>query len=1067
MRLVGKKLYRTGPLKLFNQNKKISGPSPEQLEKMRKDRERFQMREQLKAEMRDKEKEDWKGEAMRDLYDPEQKALFERRKQLADDVGSGAAARRGAEAGLKAQMAAAGGGRGSAAARMRGLARAGEAGVRGAAAQGAGAAAQQFGMLGQAGQGRFDQMRSDKMGRLGFYQKSRGLDVAEKAAEQQAAATRAANQSTGKASGGEIFKEFKRKNGKIEGPGTETSDSIRAMLSDGEFVVNAKTVRGLGEAMGGEGKEESRKKGAGFLYDLQTKYGDKKPVKKMGGGMMLADLGAHAAKRGLMGKKFQGAGEIASEAVDLKKGFDEKKQKDLKLSKGGVIHHPVKATPQDLLKKKKSGGEIKKDKDKGLSTKEKWNLGLAIGQAAIGARAKALQAEKDRKHKLAEGLRESYKTLAQAGNALIGSGVALKDGGWIQSAVKKPGALRAVAKKDKLIKGDEKLSASDLNKLASKAKKSGDSLLSKRVNLAKTFAKMRKAKGGEVEYAKGGKVEITPKAKQIPKELEKASKMHKSQAERLKKMGFKDGGHINLGKGVKAKRKYREAIGWESDKIFDKKAEKDYKKGDTGYKNYKGEKSVTPVEMSLGGFLGKVGKIGLGAGKGFLMSGGNPIGAVVGGAKGAMDVKAEDDQKAQEKRQIEAKAQSEQASKMSQAGKELASGEVELKHGGDVKQSKEDLELQKFLDFHFPKGKKVETDPEKKAWEAISKEKGSVEPVKMETGGIMKKLTSGDSAMGTYGGGDFLVEKEKKKKQRAIEIGKQNIAARKAKAEKDKQFRADKKAMSKGEHQQFKDPDLKKAIVDRIKKKKEPSFKQDFAKARDAGKTKFKHKGKEFHTRTKEGGVHDQFDEEGHKKQKAFQRKQEIENRPWYEKLGTGLKGLTYGKLTTDPDKVSKAEKEYDTAKQGHAQSEANRLGRAVKKDGYSAKPQSNVQFQDADLKKSRVQKGKSDDRVKQIRAQLKGLVRPDKKYSKKEGIAKAKLYKELAALGKPSKFGKYWMKTYLKDGGSVSFKDVLSERQKYKKGGKVKEYQKDLKKEVGGMSHKGKDFLKKLLKKK
>ena len=65
-------------------------------------------------------------------------------------------------------------------------------------------------------------------------------------------------------------------------------------------------------------------------------------------------------------------------------------------------------------------------------------------------------------------------------------------GGWMQSAVKKPGALRAIAKKNKLIKGDEKLSASDLSKLGSKAKKSGNSLLAKRVSLAKTFAKMRK-----------------------------------------------------------------------------------------------------------------------------------------------------------------------------------------------------------------------------------------------------------------------------------------------------------------------------------------------------------------------------------------------------------------------------------------------------------------------------------------------------------------------------------------------------------------------------------------------
>jgi hypothetical protein len=63
---------------------------------------------------------------------------------------------------------------------------------------------------------------------------------------------------------------------------------------------------------------------------------------------------------------------------------------------------------------------------------------------------------------------------------------------WIQGAVKKPGALRAVAKKEKLIKGDEKLSGVDLKKLAAQAKKKKDKLLAKRVNLAETFAKMRK-----------------------------------------------------------------------------------------------------------------------------------------------------------------------------------------------------------------------------------------------------------------------------------------------------------------------------------------------------------------------------------------------------------------------------------------------------------------------------------------------------------------------------------------------------------------------------------------------
>lgn len=33
---------------------------------------------------------------------------------------------------------------------------------------------------------------------------------------------------------------------RVEGPGGERDDKIPAMLSDGEFVVNAKTVRGMG-----------------------------------------------------------------------------------------------------------------------------------------------------------------------------------------------------------------------------------------------------------------------------------------------------------------------------------------------------------------------------------------------------------------------------------------------------------------------------------------------------------------------------------------------------------------------------------------------------------------------------------------------------------------------------------------------------------------------------------------------------------------------------------------------------------------------------------------------------
>jgi hypothetical protein len=56
---------------------------------------------------------------------------------------------------------------------------------------------------------------------------------------------------------------YPRKVGAIDGPGTETSDSIPAMLSDGEFVMTAKAVRSAG---GG-----SRREGAKRMYALMHK----------------------------------------------------------------------------------------------------------------------------------------------------------------------------------------------------------------------------------------------------------------------------------------------------------------------------------------------------------------------------------------------------------------------------------------------------------------------------------------------------------------------------------------------------------------------------------------------------------------------------------------------------------------------------------------------------------------------------------------------------------------------------------------------------------------------------
>jgi len=64
------------------------------------------------------------------------------------------------------------------------------------------------------------------------------------------------------ANGGDIS--FPRKNGPIYGPGTETSDDIPAMLSDGEFVMTARAVRGAGNG--------SREAGMRRMYDMMRKF---------------------------------------------------------------------------------------------------------------------------------------------------------------------------------------------------------------------------------------------------------------------------------------------------------------------------------------------------------------------------------------------------------------------------------------------------------------------------------------------------------------------------------------------------------------------------------------------------------------------------------------------------------------------------------------------------------------------------------------------------------------------------------------------------------------------------
>lgn len=59
---------------------------------------------------------------------------------------------------------------------------------------------------------------------------------------------------------------------------------------------------------------------------------------------------------------------------------------------------------------------------------------------------------------------------------------------WIQKAIKKPGALRRSAKKGEISKSGKL----NLTKIATRAKKTGNTTLAKRVNLAKTLRKFRR-----------------------------------------------------------------------------------------------------------------------------------------------------------------------------------------------------------------------------------------------------------------------------------------------------------------------------------------------------------------------------------------------------------------------------------------------------------------------------------------------------------------------------------------------------------------------------------------------
>ena len=92
------------------------------------------------------------------------------------------------------------------------------------------------------------------------------------------------------AEGGNVaLEDFERMSGDINGAGTETSDDIPAMLSDGEFVMTGQSVRGAGafDMTKGEGGiitlvpslEEDRERGTDLMYQMMSEFSNyAKPI---------------------------------------------------------------------------------------------------------------------------------------------------------------------------------------------------------------------------------------------------------------------------------------------------------------------------------------------------------------------------------------------------------------------------------------------------------------------------------------------------------------------------------------------------------------------------------------------------------------------------------------------------------------------------------------------------------------------------------------------------------------------------------------------------------------------
>ena len=217
-------------------------------------------------------------------------------------------------------------------------------------------------------------------------------------------------------SGKKIFKEgkglgkqlgFWEEGGKVEGPGSETSDSIPARLSDGEFVVKASAVRGLGKSLGADDEKDQREKGVDFLYKLQDKMDKKAKGGEINKKRFLASLPPKLRR------------DIANYEMD-KIGF--KRIRDARKKSGNEGFQAARVRPKEIETIEKKHGvwdEYAKGGEAYVRPKKAF-------REAIGYEAESRFHDKALKDAKFGGARRKFRHFKQGGEVSFGSVVSAK-----------------------------------------------------------------------------------------------------------------------------------------------------------------------------------------------------------------------------------------------------------------------------------------------------------------------------------------------------------------------------------------------------------------------------------------------------------------------------------------------------------------------------------------------------------------------------------------------------------------------------------------------------------------